>query len=571
LSVSAYLAGKPEILLSVKEFSMRINSRVFALVVVLALALGLILPAAAQDAELMSYAAESCDYGGTIQSITAVDPLTVEFVLCEPDGAFPQKVAFSSVGIQPAEHLEATGGGGEALFRNPIGTGPYQLENWDLGNEIVLSRFDEYWGEPAREGTLIFRWSTEAAQRLVELQAGTVDGIDNPGAGDFDVIRNDPNLQLFEREGLNIFYIGMNNLVEPWGNQKVRQAVAYAIDKQRIVDNFYPPGSTVADQFMPTSLFGYTEEVEPFPYDPEMARQLLEEAAAEEGFTLPLEVTLNYRDVVRGYLPQPGIVAQDIQAQLAEVGINVTIEVMESGAFLDASDRGELGFYLLGWGADYPDATNFLDVHFGQGASLQFGEKNQEIVDLLNEAGRNADPEARYDLYLQANELIRDFAPMLAVAHGGSGVAYKATITGAHASPLGNEAFSVMEDPDDDTFVWMQNGEPAGLYCADETDGEALRVCEQITEPLLAYEVAGTDVVPALATEYTTSEDGLTWTFNLREGVTFHDGSAFDANDVVMSYAVQWDAAHPLHVGRDGGFTYWTYLFKAFLNPPATE
>lgn len=553
---------------SIKEFRMRIRSHVLPVIVVLALALGLILPAAAQDTELMSYAAESCEYGGIIQSITALDPLTVEFQLCEPDPAFPSKVAFSSVGIQPSEHLEATGGGGEALFRNPIGTGPYQLVNWELGNEIVMTRFEDYWGEPAREGTLIFRWSSEAAQRLVELQAGTVDGIDNPGAGDFDVIRNDPNLQLFEREGLNIFYVGLNNTVEPFTDIRVRQAISHAINKERIVDNFYPPGSSVADQFLPSGIPGFTEGFEATPYDPDTARALIEEAAAENGWTLPLEVTLNYRDVVRGYLPQPGIVAQDIQAQLADVGINVTIEVMESGAFLDASDRGELSFFMLGWGADYPDATNFLDVHFGQGSSPQFGEKSPEIVALLNQAASLSDQAARAELYAQANELIRDFVPMVPIAHGGSGAAYKANITGAHVSPLGNENFAIMEDPDDDVFVWMQNGEPAGLYCADETDGEALRVCEQITEPLLGYEIGGTAVVPALATEYTANEDLTTWTFNLREGVTFHDGSTFDANDVVMTYAVQWDAAHPLHVGRDGGFSYWTYLFRAFLNAP---
>jgi ABC-type transport system substrate-binding protein len=115
----------------------------------------------------------------------------------------------------------------------------------------------------------------------------------------------------------------------------------------------------------------------------------------------------------------------------------------------------------------------------------------------------------------------------------------------------------------------MQNGEPAGLYCADETDGEALRVCEQVTEPLLAYEVGGTAVIPGLAESFNASDDGLTWTFDLRDA-TFHDGSPLTANDVVMTYAVQWDAANPLHVGRDGSFTYWTYLFKAFLNAPAS-
>jgi ABC-type transport system substrate-binding protein len=556
---------------------MRNTVRVLALVLVV-LALGL--PTFAQgtiepltpnmtvsDDGLITYAAESCDYGGEILSITALDPSTVQFQLCFPDPAFPSKAAFSSFGIQPAEHLIATGGGSEALFRNPVGTGPYMLDNWELGSEIVMTRNDNYWGDPAGEPTLIFRWNSEAAARLVELQAGTVDGIDNPAPGDFVVIANDPNLALYERPGTNVFYLGINNTVPPFDNVLVRQAIAHAIDKQRIVDNFYPAGSTVATQFMPPSIFGFTEEVEPFPYDPDQARALLEESGVE----LPIETTLSYRDVVRGYLPQPGVVAQDLQAQLADVGINVTIDMQESGTFLDNADAGLLSLHLLGWGADYPDATNFLDFHFGAGASDQFGDKFPEITDVLAQAAALADPDERYPLYIEANTLIRDLVPMVPIAHGGSGTAFKATIEGAHSSPLGNESFAVMSDPDDDVFVWMQNGEPAGIYCADETDGEALRVCEQINEALLAYEVAGTAVVPALAVSYEASEDLTTWTFTLREGVTFHDGSEFDANDVVMSWAIQWDAANPLHVGRDGNFTYFSAFFASFLNPPPAE
>src|SRR5690606_4327942 len=167
-----------------------------------------------------------------------------------------------------------------------------------------------------------------------------------------------------------------------------RKAIAHAIDKERIVANFYPPGSSVATQFMPSAIeSGYTPEVEPFPYNPEIARQLLEES----GLELPIEVTLNYRDVVRGYLPTPGVVATDIQAQLAEIGINVTIEVMESGAFIDASNAGQLAFHMLGWGADYPDATNFLDYHFGEGSSPQFGTRYPEITEPLKAAAQLAD------------------------------------------------------------------------------------------------------------------------------------------------------------------------------------
>lgn len=523
--------------------------------------------APAGDFEPLSLAAPDCDYGGNFSSIEAIDELTVKFTLCAPDVAFESKVAFSAFGIHPSEHLEATGGGGPALFENPIGTGPYTLGEWDRGNQLVLSANPDYWGEPANADTLVFRWSEEAAQRLVELQAGTVDGIDNPGRDDFAVIEGDSNLQLLEREGANIFYIGMNRDMTPFDNEAVRQAIGMGIDRQRIVDAFYPPGSDVASQFLPPSIFGFTAEPTWYEYDPEGARQLLADAGLADGF----EVTLNYRDVVRGYLPSPGTVAVDIQDQLADIGITVNVEVMESGAFIDASDAGELTLYLLGWGADYPDATNFLDFHFGAGASAQFGAGHEDIHELLAQAGQIADADTRLGLYEQVAELIKLHVPMVPVAHGASGTAFRADVENAHASPLSNENFAVMDPGGRDTFVWMQNAEPIGLYCADESDGESLRACEQINESLLAYEVGGTAVEPALAESWESNEDGSEWTFHLRPGVTFHDGSALDANDVVLSYIVQWDAANPLHVGRDGSFTYFSGLFGGFLNAPEEE
>ncbi|NNF55057.1 MAG: peptide ABC transporter substrate-binding protein [Acidimicrobiales bacterium] len=518
--------------------------------------------AAPSDFEGMSLAAESCDYGGELKSITAVDELTVQFELCFPDVAFESKVAFSAFGIHPSEVLEATGGTGTELLESPVGTGPYQVAQWERGNQLVYTANPNYWGEPANAETLVFRWSEESAQRLVELQSGQVDGIDNPGRDDFEVIAADSDLQLLEREGTNIFYVGFNNTFPPFDNEQVRQAMALGLDRQRLVDNFYPPGSKVADQFLPSSIFGYTPEPTWYDYDPEAAKELLAEAGYPDGF----EVTVSYRNVVRSYLPDPATVATDIQAQMADIGVTLNIEEMESGAFLDASDAGELPMYLLGWGADYPDATNFLDFHFGIGASDQFGEKFSDITDLLSEAGQVVDADTRLDLYEQATEALKTHVPMIPVAHGGSGTAFRADVTNAQASPLGNEVFAVMDPGGRDTIVWMQNAEPISLYCADETDGESLRACEQVNESLLAYEVGGTAVQPALAETWSADDTGTIWTFNLRPGVTFHDGSAFDANDVVTTWSAQWDASSPLHTGRDGNFTYFNADFGAFLN-----
>lgn len=517
--------------------------------------------------EPMVVAAPDCDYGGLFKEIAAIDELTVQFSMCAPDPAFPPKAAFSPFAILPSEYLESTGGSGE-LLEHPIGTGPYMFQNWSRGEELVMVKNPNYWGDAANADTLVFRWQTESAARLLELQSGTVDGIDNPAPDDFETIANDPNLQILDRAALNVFYVGMNNKFAPFDNEKVRQAIAMGIDRQRIVDHFYPPGSEVASHFTPCVIPNGCAGEEWYEFNPEAARALLAEAGFPDGF----ETEIAYRDVVRGYLPDPNIVAQDIQAQLAEnLNIKATINVMESGAFLEAADAGRLtGLHLLGWGADYPDMTNFLDYHFGAGASDQFGAKFPDLTKILSEAASLSTDETRAPLYEQANNLIKQYVPMVPVAHGGSGAAFLATVKNAYVSPLGNEMFASM-DSGKDSFVWMQNAEPISLYCADETDGESLRACEQMTESLLAYETGGTAVKPSLATACTANEDLTVWTCNLREGITFHDGSALDANDVVMSYVVQWDAANPLHVGNTGAFSYFSALWGGFLNAPPSE
>ncbi len=522
------------------------------------------------DCEANSF--NGSDYTGNLAKIEATDPSTVVFTLCEPDGAFLPKVAFSPFAINDADYLIETGGGG-SLVDQPNGTGPYSLEEWRRGDEVIFAANPDYWGEAPMNDRTVLRWSSEPGQKLIELQSGTVDGVDNPSVDDLDAIEADPALEVIPREALNIFYVGMNNTYPPFDNEKVRQAIAMGIDKERIVNQFYSKDSTVADYFTPCSIPNGCAG-EPFPsFDPEAAQALLAEGLSEEGMDAFPEVPISLRVVDRSYLPFPEQVAVDLQDQLQQnLGISTTIDVQESGTFIDNSDAGNLpGFHLLGWNADYPDPTNFLDYHFGPGASSQFGEGFADVHAALQKGATSADPAVREAAYAEANTLLAEHVPMVPIARGGSSTAWRNDVEGAHSSPLGNEEFFAIGPGSDDTLVFMQNAEPIGMYCADETDGESLRACEQIMEPLYAFETGGTAAIPRLATECTPNEDSTVWTCTLREGVTFQNGAAFDANDVVTSYAVQWDAANPLHVGRDGSFTYFPALWLGFLNPPSAE
>lgn len=511
--------------------------------------------------EGMSVAADSCDYGGKISSITAVDEFTVEFNLCKSDPAFLAKIAFTPFGIQSSEWIAETGGTGQ-LLEQPVGTGPYQVAEWDRGNQVVFTRFDDYWGDAGPASTVTLRWLTEGAARLQELQAGTADFITNLGPDDYAVVEADDNMVLIPQDNPNILYLAMTNTFAPFDDVAVRQAIAMGIDRARIVENFFPGGSTVPSHFTPCSIPGGCEGDAWYDFDAEAARAALADAGYPDGF----ETAIYYRDVFRAYLPEPPLVAQELQAQLAaNLGITAEIIPMESGEFIAASTDGQLdGFYLLGWGADYPHVTNFLDFHFGE-QNPQFGDPHPEIYEALKEASTISDAAEAAALYEQANNAIRELVPMVPIANGGVAHAALASLDGAYYPPFGANEFYRM-DPGKDTLVYVQNAEPISLYCADETDGESLRPCQQVVETLLDYETDSGNTVPELATSCSGNADSTVWTCELREGVVFHDGSAFDANDVVASWAAGIDAGNPYHVGNTGGFDYFAYLWDGLIN-----
>ena len=509
-----------------------------------------------------------CAYGGEFSQIKAVDELTVEFDLCYPDPAFLAKIAFVANGIQDTDYLKANMENHLILAR-PNGTGPFKFGEYVRGDHVTLLRNDDYWGEKAKPTELVVQWNSEAAARLLALESGTVDGIDNPGPDDFTTIQGNSDLKLYNREALNVMYVGWTNTFAPFDNEQVRQALAQGIDRQRIVDNFYPGGSEVADYFTPCNIeFGCTGDPW-YEFGAAAAKQKLALAGFPNGFS----THIYYRDVVRGYLPDPNVVAQELQKQLKDnLNITADIVVQESGTFLDNSSAGLLdGLYLLGWGADYPDPTNFLDYHFNNPGNLQFGTIDPSITEALDTGAQTLDKDARQAAYVEANNAIREHVPMVPIAHGASATAFKADVAEAHSSPLGNENFAVMDPAGRGTMVWMQNAYPISLFCADETDGETLRMCEQMTEALYAYEVGGTAAVPALATGCEANAEATVWTCTLREGIKFHDGAALDANDVVDTYALQWDLDHALHIGRTGSFEYFAGFFGQYLNVPPEE
>ena len=531
----------------------------------------------AQAQDMLSFAAADCDYGGNLKSVEAVDAQTVVITLCNPDALFDQVMASLVLGIHPSEYLDATGGTGD-LLTNPIGTGPLKLLNWDQGNEIVFERFDDYWGDKSIEPTVILRWNSEAAARATELRAGTIDGMKFANPDDIPVFGADPNFSLLDIPPLTGVYVAMSNFFEPFNDVRVRKAIAMGIDRQRIVDNFFPPGSPLSPDFAPPAVFGHIAEGGVPGFDQDAAKALLEEAAADLGFSLPLDtvvdsrtgearsLTLTWRDVVRAYLPNPGIIANDIAAQLTDIGIIADVQVVESGAFIGSALSGNEPLHILGWQADFPDASNFLTCCHGPNSS-QMGTPYAEIYEPLVRAGQELDPDERMALFQQVADGMAAVVPWVPFGHARAADVWQARIGGIHPALLdGTEEFARIEDPDDDNVIYMQNAEPISLYCNDSWDGESFRACHQIHEALLDFAFGTVDLIPGLAESWEVTDDGLAWTFHLREGVVFHDGSSFDANDVVATWRASADCTSPNHTGTGEGFGIYLSVFQQFIN-----
>jgi peptide/nickel transport system substrate-binding protein len=514
----------------------------------------------------MKTEAPNCDYGGTLKSIESLDEFTVKFTFCGPEPAFLPKIAsVEAFDIYDSGNLEDIGDDAVQMNDNPVGTGPYVVQEWVRGDHITLVPNPNYFGDQPANTTLIFKWNKESAARLLDLQAGNVSGISEVTADDIPTIQADPNLTLYPRVVNNFLYMGINNTKPPFDNEQVRQAFAMAIDKQRIVDNFYAPGSIAATQFVPPGVKpGFTDGYVGTTYDPEKAKQMLTDA----GFDFNQEYVLSYAERTRPYFPQPDKIAQDVQAQFAEIGVKMTLEKEEWATYLPATRAGEKTLFFLGWSEDYPDATNWYDV-FLTGSSMSFGNAFPDIVDLIQKAAKLSDPAERQKLYDQVNVLYDQHVPTVVIAHGTTNLAFLASVENVVLGPY-NENFRQMQTADG-TVVFSQDGEPVSLMCADETDGNSFRVCKEIFSKLYTFEFGTANYVPELAESCTGNADASEWTCTLKQGIKFSNGASLDANDVVTSFSIGWDAANPLRKGNTGSFQYFKDFFgpKALNEPPS--
>ena len=272
-------------------------------------------------------------------------------------------------------NADAVSGSGESPtfdgtfgYENPVGTGAFKFESWERGSQVTLTRYDDYWGEPAQLDELIFSVIPDGPARRQALEAGDIDGYDLVDPADVQALE-DAGFQILRRPAFNVGYIGFQQNVAPFDNLQIRQAIAHAINKENLIQTNYPEGTVVATQFMPPELFGWADDVTTYDYNPDEARRLIA-ASGVTNLTLPFWYPT---DVSRPYMPNPQANWELIKADLEAVGFTIEPHTAPwNPDYLDATQTGGTPMFLLGWTGDFGDPDNFIGTFF-QDVNPQFG------------------------------------------------------------------------------------------------------------------------------------------------------------------------------------------------------
>ncbi|MER6989641.1 ABC transporter substrate-binding protein [Saccharopolyspora hirsuta] len=389
------------------------------------------------------------------QSCESPDPTTAVVHLTRASSKFPDILGLPSFSMQSptamekyqANNVQAQGDSfvyPEYSRSHPTGTGPFKFVSYDEGNgTIKLARNEAYWGEKAKVNELIFRIIPDETVRKQELESGAIDGYDYPNAADLKALRDaGHNVQV--RDPFNIMYLGITQKNNPaLKDLRVRQALAYAVDRETLVKANLPEGASVATQFYPETVDGYASDVQKYPHDPAKAKQLLAEAGVPNltvNFYWPTEVT-------RPYMPDPQGIYNALAEDLREVGITVNpVSKPWNGGYIDDVDNAKADLFLLGWTGDYNTPDNFIGTFFGTTENRFYTAGSPWGADLANQlkaADSEPDEAKRNQMYQDINrKLLSEYLPAIPLSHSPPAIVTNSKVEGLQTSPLTAEEFA---------------------------------------------------------------------------------------------------------------------------------
>jgi len=374
-----------------------------------------------------------------IESVEAVDELHVRLHLSQPAPYMAGALTQTTAALVSPASVDLEGNSYENIT-HLVGTGPYTFTSRSFGERIVVTRFEDYWGEKPYYDEVVFHIVPEATTRESLLLSGQVDMIILPPASDIPALEANPAVEVVFGPSNRTIFIVINTSKPPLDDARVRQALNYAVDKEAIVQGILFGAADVMDAPMAESLFGYTS-IGAYPYDPERARELLAEAGIEPG-----ELTLDFMSPTGRYV-QDFPASQAIANYLADVGITANVRTMDwptyVGTMTQPVDSNETQLHLLGWAPAFMDASQQMlqfqqSQHPPAGLATSF-YTNPEVEDLIARANATVADAERADLYAQAARLIWEDAPWIFLWVQRFPIVHSADVT--NISGLPNEKF----------------------------------------------------------------------------------------------------------------------------------
>lgn len=333
-----------------------------------------------------------------VSEVTATDEHTVDISTEQPDADLLMSLSFFYL-------LDPEWASQNDPAADAMGSGPYELTSYTPQGPLSLQARDDYWAEPASISTIEYLDLGSADAEVNALQAGEVDLVSGLAPADLDRLGNVEGIQLAPIESSRAAYVKFNTLLEPVDDVTVRQALNHAVDKQAIIDSILRGTVDQSQgQILTENFTGFDEDLEPYAYDPDLARELLAEAGYGDGFELELEYPTNT------YVEADAIV-QAVAANLEDVGVTVTTSSAPFDTWLskyvDEGDMAQSIYITQSW----QTTSGFLGL-FEQGSPYAYFE-DDEYVDLLNQARYASTPEEQAELYSQTLRRFREQAPVL--------------------------------------------------------------------------------------------------------------------------------------------------------------
>jgi len=366
-----------------------------------------------------------------IDTVETPDKYTVIFKTKAPSGSLLHHLTHITASILNKKHYENT----KDTNLKPLGTGAYSLEEWKAGSFMTLKRFDDYFRGKAPIETIEVRVVPEENSRVIAVETG-----EHHITGDIDsigraILADKKDVKIDEISSLGVAYLGMNTSKGPLQDPRVRKAIVMAIDRDIIIDSVLDGAVKKANSLLGPGVVGYSKDTKPYDYNPEEAKKLL----AEAGHT-NLEFTLITSDnSLRKQM------AEIIQAQLKEVGINIKIEILEWATFLNTTGSGNSELFMLGWSNSSGDADYGLTPMLHSSMKGAPGNRaffdNKEFDQLLEAGKVELDKEKRNELYAKAQDIMNREAPVLPIYFQPASAGVRNEVKGFVQSPINMPTF----------------------------------------------------------------------------------------------------------------------------------